>query len=462
MCIMILSIKGGKLLFDHQTKAIKKANNLGGMFLIWDVGCGKTRTAIEIFKNLKSQVELAKLLVVCPISLIDSGWIAEATFNNLTVCNLRKEVIDADVYVINYEALLTKKVFLIDSLIEEHPFMCVVDESSRMKNFKAKTVKVLLELRKRFIKKLCLSATPCPNDETELWAQVKFLDDRIVHDNFYAFRNKYFHLARGGQTMKGNIFNKNTMREFLAKGFKYEITPAKRARLMASIAPICDYIKKDDVLDLPEEICQYRYVNLTDDLMKLYKQMKNELVLEFKDKMFASPNALTKINKLRQITSGFIMDNGVVTTLDANSKLNELKYILDEIGNKQVIIWCEYKEEIRKILEMYPASVTLYSDTDDRESSINKFMSKEAQYLIAHPRSAGHGLNFQQCSYEVFYSLSFSWEMYEQCKGRVHRSGQKNNCTYIHLLAKGTIDEAILKVLQHKGTENDILMAMVS
>jgi len=124
--------------------------------------------------------------------------------------------------------------------------------------------------------------------------------------------------------------------------------------------------------------------------------------------------------------------------------------LLEEIGNKQVIIFAQFRYEIEQIQAMIPGSVTLYSQTDDRAQSVDDFTSGKAQYLIGHPKSMAHGLNLQHCQYMIFFSLDYSYEAYEQARNRIHRINQRGACTYFHLLAAGTIDEQILKVLQKK------------
>ena len=120
--------------------------------------------------------------------------------------------------------------------------------------------------------------------------------------------------------------------------------------------------------------------------------------------------------------------------------------------------------EIRKLREaLNPIGrvVTLYGGTDDRNESINDFIAGHARFLIAHPASAAHGLTFVNCSTEIFFSLDFSWERYEQSRGRIHRAGQTKKCTYIHIIAHNTVDESILKVLKRKGQSQELIYELI-
>ena len=192
----------------------------------------------------------------------------------------------------------------------------------------------------------------------------------------------------------------------------------------------------------------------------MYKEMKTHLVAEFRDKQIAVQLALTKFIKLRQITAGFIYDKEegtqVAYQVQNPSKLRELKSTLEELGNQQVIIWVQFHQEVFDVLSLLgDRAVTLYSGTDSKLDSIDRFKAGQVQYLIAHPRSAGHGLTFVNASTSIFYSIDYSYEAHYQARERIHRIGQKNACLYIYLLADQTIDQDIYKVLTKKQTLQD-------
>lgn len=150
-----------------------------------------------------------------------------------------------------------------------------------------------------------------------------------------------------------------------------------------------------------------------------------------------------------------------------NPKIQELFNIIEEAGNQPIIIWIQFHWEIMKIChELYKRFgenqvVTLSALTKDKDGSIKAFRDGGARFLVAHPASAAHGLTFVNCSLEVFFSLDFSSEKYEQAKARIHRAGQVHKCTYVHILCKGTIDEDILNVLRGKKNEQEILYKMM-
>lgn len=457
-------------LFAHQADAVEFIASKGGCgALFHEIGVGKTRTALEIYSYYKAQYPELRLFVVCPLSLIEGAWAEDINkFSEFKYRNCHNEKIefrhDTDIYIVNYEALISEnKLIEIKRFLLAGRFMCVLDESSRMKNHKARTTKSLLSIRDLFMFRIVMSGTPAPNSETEYWAQMKFIGKGIVHDNFYPFRNYYFHLERDvcgrKEFASGQILSKLAAQQMFQRGWHYSMTTQRRAALMEKITPYAHYARKSECLDLPEQTDEIRLVEMGPKQKAAYTSMKNDLIAEIKNSCVVAQVALTKIMKLRQIGSGFAIDDkGEIAIIGENPKLKELENVLEEAGEQQVIIWCQFQEEVRQIAGVLgDRAVTLYGETKDKDASVKAFKDKSAQYLIAHPRSAGHGLTFVNCSLEIFYSLDYSWELYEQARGRIHRAGQINKCTYVHILCRNTIDIEILKVLKQKKDAMEIL-----
>lgn len=453
-------------LFKHQKEAVEFILKNKGKAALWhDMGLGKTVTALESFVQIRGKINgKIRLLVFCPLSLVNAAWGSDIDkfFPNLkwVDCHRKGFPVGFDVYICNYEMLISKKSNLeIQRLIsrqtdQDARTMCVLDESSKIKNFKAKTTKELLRLKDKFLCRVVMSATPAPNDMSEYWAQMNFVNKEIFQENFYAFRNSYFHLARGSQKMipNGSFITREQAREIFSKGWKYDITAQKRKEIVDRIAPYCHYAKKEECLDLPDQVDEIRLLGMGPNQNRIYKQMAKDAITEIEEKNIVAQVALTKIMKLRQITSGFaITPEDEVMLIPENPKLTELLEILEQAGDKQIIIWANFHHEIRTILKALGDKATaIYGEVKDKDEAITQFQNGEKQYLVAHPKSAAHGLTFINCSIQIFFSLDYSWEGYYQAKGRIHRFGQVSKCTYIHLLCANTIDEQIYKVLQNK------------
>ncbi len=344
-----------------------------------------------------------------------------------------------------------------------------------------------------------MSGTPAPNIEWEYFSQMQFLSDDVFGDNFYKFRNRYFVMQRGKEIMPGVTMNKSSMREMFAQGYKYVFNEGMKDEFYAKMKPFVNMVKAKDCLDLPETVEEYRLVDMTAQQAKVYKDMKTEYIAEIKGFISDDKNkqiinmygiqmecisdvcdktpmnreestsfivaniVLTKQMKLRQITSGFAIDeNGVEVSIGSkNPKLDEMLSIVEECGKDQIIIWVEFKYEA-KILSEALNKISGVSELHGgipepkRIDHVNDFLSGKNRFLIAHPKSAAHGLTFVNCRYEVFFSLSASWENYEQCRRRTLRMGQINNCVYFHLLTPDTVDTDMLAICQKKKTKQEV------
>ncbi len=353
-----------------------------------------------------------------------------------------------------------------DLRIKNHPSFSVnevlVHNSSRIKNHKSDTYKNLIKMISKMKFRVVMSGTPCPNSYTELWTQINFIKPGLLPESFNKFRNKYFYLGRGDQKMQvQGYMPRKAMAEMFKKGWTYKISPQMRDEFFSLIAPWTYWLKKEDCLDLPETVDEIRLVEMTVPQKKAYKEMKRDLITWIEDNAVTAQVALTKLMKLRQITSNFLLteDHEAIELGPSNPKFKALEELLEDIGDKPVIIWAVFKKDITYLTEKlaYRKSGNLYSGTIDKQDTINKFKSGEIMTLICNPQSVAHGLTLVNCSYSIYYSLDYSWENYIQSKNRIHRIGQKNKCTYIHLLADNSIDQMIYQVLGDKDRRNEIL-----
>ena len=215
------------------------------------------------------------------------------------------------------------------------------------------------------------------------------------------------------------------------------------------MTPVCDVVSKADAVDLPEQVHEIRVVELSKPERTAYETFRRELAIRFANEDILASSALVEVMKARQLTSGFCYgQNG--THRVGKSKLTELLSLLDEIGNKPVIIWCSFRHEIQTLLDVLPRSAALWSGTDDRDEVIAGFKDGTYRTLIANPQSAAHGLTFVNCSYAVYFSLTYSYELAKQSQDRIHRIGQDSKCTYYYLIARDTIDEVVYAAVREK------------
>ncbi len=491
---------------EHQIQAVVKFFDcFGRQAYFHDTGTGKTRTCIASYKCLRelNNDPKLKMLVLCPINLINDAWIEElnklkkeghCNYNWLNMNTGERSnhpLDDTDIYLVNFEYLRGENKFkALMELLAKHEWICVIDESSKIKNWESLNTgringQFVLDpantgKRKRYIwqpgikslckYRICGSGTPAPNIEWEYWAQMYWLDENILGDDFYKFRNQNFQLARGKQVAMGTFMNKAQLREAQRTGFKYEMLPGARDAMFERMKPFCHIV--ESLEGMPEEIDQITSVEMSLEQKKIYNQMKNEYIAEIKREIdgkettsFAIANiALTKFMRLRQITSGFVTDDQdqAIGFLKTNPKIEALRERIEMYGKHQTIIWFQFRwevAEITKLLEEIGGGISyMYGGVDkkDRRDESNDFKSGKNRFMVAHPRSMAHGFNLTNARYQDFFSMDYSSEDYTQCRGRTARMTQQFTCVYNHIVCKGTIDEDVLAIVQGKITAQEV------
>lgn len=451
-------------LYKHQQEAVEFIINRGGSgALFMDIGTGKTAAAIGVFEQLRKKHPNLKMLVVCPISLINAAWRSDVEkFSDFTFHSLRETKFKpADIYAINFESFITDSMATkIIDLSNTGPLLCVVDESQRLKNSKSQISKQMLAMQSCFDFRVIMSGCAAPNGYHEYHAQMRFIDPTIFHKSNSAFMSEFFHLQRGNQVMPAGIMNKSMAHETFSKGFKYAITPQNKERLLNIVKPYCFFADIDKCLDLPKVTSMVRDAYMTPALRKVYNELDKTLVTEIQGYDIASPVALAKIMKLRELCGGFIFTpDGKILEVDC-PKIEILKEILEDAGDKQVIIWNNFTWEAKKICKELGIEkcAILNGDIKDKDKEIKDFQEGRRQYLVAHPKSGGAGLTFVNSCLMIDYSLDYSFDNRIQTQGRFRRPGQESkHLTRIRIIMKGSIDEIIYGVIEGKYQENEIV-----
>jgi len=470
-------LKAGKLeppphpfLMRHQRVCLALSRLFRRYAFFLDTGTGKTLTSLAIIDDVLNRERDFKWVVVCPKAIIKTAWLEDAKqfFPHLKILPLSKNmtrddyvqimarwdmpkiglyekgpvaeivrrlVTQADVFLVNPENLSAALPYI------DNPscWGLIFDESVKLKNPTAQITKQITELAQSMKRVYLLSGKPAPNNNLEYFSQMRIIDPAIFGNNFYRFREKYF--------------NPDYM------GYNWTPKPEKAAEFMQRLSRKCVFIAKEDCLDLPDKTYITKEVELPPTAMKYYKSMERQRVLELSEnKTIAANQKVVQLMKLRQITSGFVLDDDRPHLLHKH-KLNALLETLEEIGDKQVIIWCDFHHEIELIAEaLGDRAVTAYGKTKNVDASIEAFKQGRAQYMIAHPRTLKYGVTFVgpsmakgDCSYAIYYTLSYSYDDYYQSHDRIYRKGVSKPATFIYLVVPGTIDQLVLSVLQRKG-----------
>jgi len=356
------------------------------------------------------------------------------------------------IFIINVEALSTKKgqdaLFTFLRRFPDRVAM-LIDESTTIKNPKAKRTKAVVSLGKYARIKRIATGSPITRNPLDLFTQCQFLDPKLLgFTSFYSFRNRYAVLRDinlGGRSFKKIVGFKN-LEELQERLKKFSIR-----------------LTKKECLDLPEKIYTTRTIELTKEQKHYYQQMKDECMIQFESgEITTAQNALTQILRLHQVVCGSI--NGVDIK---NDRIKNLIEVLEETDGK-VIIWANYRENIHSIMEAIieafgnKSAVSYYGDTtaDERKRAVAEFQDprSEVRFFVGNAQTGGYGLTLTEASTVIYYSNSYNLEHRLQSEDRAHRIGQRNPVTYIDFVSPGTIDEKIIKALKEKKSIADLVI----
>lgn len=450
-------------LWPHQQLGREIAFIRDRFCFFFDTRTGKTPLSLSIIHDDLQQHPDHRWLIVCPLILIDNAWITDAnTFlPDVKIVNchaatkakrlsiLDKAVSDGtQIFVTNVESFVAYKEYF-DKIKFEG---CIVDESSVMKSPKSKQSKALVDFAHTLKRFYLLSGTPAPNGEWEYFMQLRAIDYYSVPSSYTKFKEHYF----------VNTSYNPQFEKLMVRG-------DRKDELMALIKKYAIYVDKEDVLTTPGRTFIEVSMDMPDDLAHHYRMLKNKLYLEVDGKQLTAPSAAAKLNKLNQVTSGFVIDTQAVKENKFYDEQQREVYLLNpyrfawlqstlaSLGDAQVLIWANYRAEFEIIAEMLGDRCrTVYGATSifDKTAAIQAFKRGDIQYLVANPASADKGLTLTNCHLCVYFSLNWSYELFKQSMERIYGDIRKQpeHCYYYVLTAKGTIDEVLYHdVLQGKG-----------
>lgn len=429
----------------------------------FDTRTGKTPLSLAIMYDDIQRHRDHKWLVVCPLILIENAWLPDAAefIPDIKVVNCHAATKEKRLAAINAGVKNGANIFVTntESFVAYREYFdqigftgCFVDESSDMKSHKSKQSKELVDFAQNLQRFYLLSGTPAPNGEYEYFMQLRAIDYYSMPSSYTQFKEHYFiNVSRNPQYEK------------------LQLRADRRGELMDLIKKYAIYVDKEDVLDTPGRTFETIELEMPKELKEHYKTLKDELYLEVGDALITAKHAAAKLNKLNQVSSGFIIDTRAKKEnkfygedrqevyLLSDYRFKALKDLLAMHANAQVLIWANYHAEFEAIASMLGDSCRcLYGATSlaDKTRAIQDFKSGYIQYLVANPASADKGLTLTNCHICVYFSLGWSYELFKQSMERIYgdRSKQPKHCMYYVFIAKRTIDEVLYNdVLQGKS-----------
>ena len=434
----------------YQKYAIEyiKSHPVTALFL--DMGLGKTVTTLTAIRDLMYDTfEIQRVLVVAPLRVARDTWPEEIRkwdhLKELTcsvvVGNMveRRRALqkEADIYIVNRENLA----WLYQNSRLDFD-MVVLDELSSFKNAQSKRFKAMKAMRPKVKRIVGLTGTPSGNGLMDLWAEFRLLD---MGERLGKYISQYRSLYFKPDKRNGMVV------------FSYKPLPGAEEAIYHQIADITVSMKANDYLKMPELVSVTKEVTLSEKEKKRYDELKQSLVLELPGGEVTVANAASLTMKLSQMANGAIYtdDKNVVNIHDR--KLDALEDLVESANGRPVLVAYWFKHDKDRIQKRMQAR-ELKEPQDFTDWNAGKI-----PVALIHPASAGHGLNLQQGgSILIWFGLTWSLELYQQTNARLWRQGQKSRTVIVqHIVARDTIDERILKVLEHKdGTQAALIDAV--
>jgi len=439
---------------DYQREAIEFLLKRRSAALFADPGLGKTAIALATIMSLRILEPGIKALVIAPMRPMRSTWPPEVLlwdqFEHLKVQVLHgkdKEIdLDNDIFVVNPEG--------IESALKQfkkiRPRVLFIDESSKFKNWTAKRTKILKRHARHFSRRYIMTGTPSPNSYLDLFSQIYLVDNgEAFGRSIVRFREKYFHPTDWNR-------------------YNWEINDGAEKLIQEQIAPYCLRLDGDKLLELPDLIITDTIVDLPPTARAHYAKLEKDLFAELDTgASISASSAAVGYGYCRQVASGEAYVDGddpsnkeshVIHT----AKIDALTDLIDELGGKPVLVVYAYRHELARLQKALgnPPYIGGGVSSAKGDELVRRWNNDELPILLVHPASVSHGLNLQYGSgrHIIWYSLTDDPEAYEQTNKRIMRQGVSSRVYVYHLLARSTVDQAIISRLHSKSKKQGALL----
>lgn len=431
---------------DYQERAIEFILNHENSALFLDMGLGKTViTLTALYSMLFDRFTATKVLVIAPLTVAWNTWSLEAEkwehLQGLKISKIlgtaaeRRKALqeDAEVYVINRENV----VWLVKEL-KTWPFdVVVIDELSSFKSNQSKRFKALKYVRPYIDHVIGLTGTPASNSMMDLWAEMYLVDQG----------------ERLGKTLtwyRSNYFKPGWSNGYVV--YKWQLLPGAKDIITEKLSDISVSMSAQDYLSLPDKVETDIFIDLDSKALKAYQQLEREALTTVDDTEIEGINAAAIMSKLLQASNGFLYDETHAVHRLHSAKLEALEELIEQ-AQSPVLVFYEFKADLEDLAKLKGAR-QLSGPKDIEDWNAGKI-----NILLAHPASAGYGLNLQEGGHiVVWYGLTWSLEQYQQANARLYRQGQKDTVFIYHILAKGTADEDVKKALEDKDMSQSALL----
>ena len=455
--------------FDHQKDSLKCGWDRTEFGYFMEMGTGKSKVLIDNMGMLFLAGKINFALVIAPKGVY-RNWVAKEIPEHMSddvphrvirwvsgpnkkqkeeMRSVQDNFAGLTIFVMNVEAFSSLKgqkagEWMARALGDYG--MIAIDESTTIKNHKAKRTKSLMKIAAQFKYRRLLTGSPVTKSPMDIFAQTEFLRPGLLgYESYYAFQGRYAVTQR---------------RSMGAQAFQQIVGYKNLDELTSRIDQFTFRVLKKDCLDLPEKIYTIRYVTLTDEQAKMYSLLQEQAMLMFEDgEMVSAPAVITQMLRIQQVMSGHLKTDDGEMKYFPSRRMDALEEITEEHQGK-AIIWSRFRYDIIKITEMLNkkygdgTAAAYFGDTsdDDRAAAVLNFQNPDhpLRFFVGNPATAGYGLTLTEANLVVYYANDFNLETRIQSEDRAHRIGQRNNVTYVDLISEGTLDEKIVESLRNK------------
>jgi len=451
--------------YAHQHEALLRSHDKKNYAYFMEMGCGKSKVLLDnvvwLYENEKIDTaiivapkgvyrnwETSEIPIHFPEAVEHEVYVWNPNPNKTAAKRLSSAVQERSVLrilLVNVEGFATPKVQkYLDLFTQGSTFLLAIDESTTIKNPKAKRTAALLKLGKNAAYRRILTGSPVTKSPLDLYAQCAFLDSALLgFQSYWSFQNRYamVRTQRMGSHSFQQIVGYRNLSELTDKlaGFSYRVT-------------------KEDALDLPPKIYTTREVVLTDEQCRHYNSLKSAAIALLEDgELVTASEVMTKLLRMQQVLCGHLKtDDGELVEIKSN-RLQAMLDTVEEMTGK-VIIWSRFRYDIKAIVATLAkvhgsgSVVSYFGDTTDeqRQDAITSFQHGEARFFVGNPQTAGYGLTLTAANNVIYYANDYNLETRMQSEDRCHRIGQKKSVLYVDLVVPGTVDINIAKSLQGK------------
>ncbi|WP_273483657.1 DEAD/DEAH box helicase [Desulforamulus ruminis] len=443
--------------FNHQVLAYNLGLTLPSYAVLAEQGTGKSCITVAVTGRRFLRDEIKRVLIVSPASVVPVWPLEYKTHADFPfeVTPLegpvakRIEVLerwerDAEklqIAVVNYEGAWRME----EALTKWAPDMLVLDEAQRIKTPSAQQSKCMHRIAKKVNYRMILTGTPVTQGPLDFFSMYKALEPSIFGRSFTAFKTRYC------------IFGGYENRQITA----YKNLP----ELIRKAHTIAFRVTKEEALDLPETTDQKLYCEMETSAKRVYRELVSESMAELHgERVVTAANVIVRLLRLSQVTGGFVKDDTGAVNRVSEAKQRLFKEVMHDLlgTGKKVVVFARFLAELAAIEDDLDRWQIGYSriagdvNMAARGEEVRRFQQdKDCRVFLAQTRAAGLGITLTAADTAIFYSLDYSFADYDQARCRIHRIGQRNACTYIHLLARDTVDEKVMTTLQNKRNVAD-------